>query len=177
MSGTVSEKRLGAAARGELLSDEESRAVQRELSLKNLNHTRLFVSMIRRNHAFYLAVISFTLFAAWPVARVAPLDASTSATRALLSAGVGLNGSAASGSSPPGWTVGEPRAALADLALHNETQPLPFHMVWMYLHPAIMYDLDERLRAAFAADNNRSSCLAAWPWNEIGWPRDRTDWE
>ena len=182
-ANAAADARVGSAARGEIMSDEESRAVQRELSLKNLDHTKLFVSMIRRNHVFYVAVIAFQLFAAFPVARLAPLDRSPSAVRALASVGVVYaNGTAAASAAPweggGGWVAGQPRAGLGETALRNETMPLPFQMVWMYLHPAITYDLDEQLQAAFlAVDNNRSTCLTAWPWNELGWPRDRSDWE
>ena len=131
--------RLGAAKRGISIEDDEYESIRRELSLKNLQHFHLWTSMLRRNYGFYVCVIAFEIFAAYPVARQAPYDGAPSATYIE-------------------WLLNGTAATWIDRAAVNETVSLPYQMVWLYVEPAVALDLDTRLQDVFELEGG----CAAW---------------
>ena len=120
------------------LTNAEFTVVRDELSLHNLEARQCSVAMLRQNMAFYITVVCFQLFAAFPVRRLLPVSLS------------------AAGANPVEWSTAFD-ATLANATAFNATQEwwgaqrvidMPAHLRWMRVPAAAAYVLVDSERCS-----------------------------
>jgi len=147
--------------------EEQLAVVRRELSIKNMNYRHLTRVLLQRAWVFYLAVIVFQLFAAFPRFLDAPNDVGTRTDAEL----IGLAEFFFRGNETAF------REFVGSINSKTTFYTLPDHGTWIYVPPAIAFVYDPALRNAmesrFPNGTNASSCLAGG-WQD-GWPGPK-DW-
>ena len=120
------------------LTNAEFTVVRDELSLHNLEARQCSVAMLRQNMAFYITVVCFQLFAAFPVRRLLPVSLS------------------AAGANPVEWSTAFD-ATLANATALNATHEwwgaqavidMPAHLRWMRVPAAAAYVLVDTERCS-----------------------------